>query len=180
MTDEIENAEVEEDLDLYDLLGLVPPEEDPEVLEMEAEQDEALAKADKIEKKLSAKMTDMQRTFDANILKERIKNFQNGATSLEKDLFKTIAADVKKPADLDKALGIVKQQAAELQAQTDAYKAQMEQVAAAEAARAWGTGPIGTPTPRSRDAEEEELKKIAAGDTTALLSSLLGDDIPWQ
>lgn len=181
MSDEVETPEVDqENEDLYALLGVTPPEDDDEMDELEQEQDEEIAKANKIEKKLTAKMTDMQKKFDNTILKERIGKFQETASPLEKDLFKTVASDVKRPEDLDEALGLVRKQAKQLEEKTEEYKKQMEETAAQEAARAWGTAPVGTPAPKTVDYEEELMKKIDSGDTHALLVDLIGDDAPWM
>jgi hypothetical protein len=175
MSDELENTETpDEDKSIWELLDLDEPEDEGEA--EQEEQDAEIAKVDKIEKKLSAKMGDMQKKFDNTIMKERVGKFQDGATDLEKDLFKTIAADVKRPDDLDRAIALVKAQAATLQKQTDEYKVQMEKVAEEQASRAWGMGPSGTPTPRTPDYEEVRKKKIAEGDSVAALAALLEDD----
>lgn len=176
MSDDTDNNETSaEDKSIWELLELDEPEDDEGEAEQE-EQDAEIAKVDKIEKKLSAKMGDMQKKFDNTILKERVGKFQDTATPLEKDLFKTIAADVKKPDDLDRAIALVKSQAATLQQQTDEYKAQMEKDVQEQAARAWGMGPSGTPTPRTPDAQEEVMKRIKAGDNKAALAELLSGD----
>lgn len=177
MEEELTPEVADEDKSIWELLELEEPAEEEGEAEQE-EQDAEIAKVDKIEKKLSAKMGDMQKKFDNTIMKERVGNFQDSATPLEKDLFKTIAADVKRPEDLDRAITLVRTQAATLQEQTDKYKTQMEKVAEEQAARAWGTGPVGVPSKKSPDYEDVMLKKIESGDMGALLESLLEDNFP--
>jgi hypothetical protein len=177
MTDEIENAEVEEDLDLYDLLQLPHPEEE-EGDDEQQEQDEEIAKQDKMDKKLSAKMDDMQKKFENTIIRDRISKFQETADSLHKDLFKAIASDVKDMESFDKAMNMVEDRAKKIKVEEEKYKAQLEKQAEEQVSRAWGTGPMGTPTPRTPDYEKDLLERVRAGDDSAAFELIIGDDWP--
>ena len=183
MSDE-QNIQVEEEIeDLWQMLGIEDPEAEDShggaVEEAEAEAE----REDQLERKLTSKMSDMQKKFDQTILREKVSKFQDNADPLEKDLFKAIAADVKDPATFDRAVGIIKRQATAMKEEANKYREQTKEEADAQerqnAARAWGTGPVGTPTPRSKDYEEELLKRIYDGDPAAALEGIVGDDVPW-
>jgi hypothetical protein len=183
MAEEIENTEVEEnledDVDLYDLLKIKKPEsEDDGYNDLEDEQEVELAKQDKMEKKLSAKMDDMQKKFENTLVRERVSKFQETADDLQKDLFKTIAGDVKDVESLDKALKLVDDRSKKMRADAEKYRAQLEKQAEAEVSAAWGTGPMGTPTPHTADYEEELYKRVRAGDDQAAFELIIGDDWP--
>jgi hypothetical protein len=169
-----EVEEQEEEKSIWELLNLEEPEEEYE--DEQEEQDEKIAQESKLEKKLSAKMDNMQKKFENTMLRERISKFQDTADDLEKDLFKTIASDVKNLEDFDKAQHLVHERALMLQKEADKYRAQMEEQAANQAANAWGTGPVGTPQKREKNDSEEMAKKIAAGDTHAAFAALMSDD----
>jgi hypothetical protein len=183
MSEDFENEEEMSQEDageqsIWDMLQLEDPGDDP-FEEEEEEQDESDAKTSKIAKKLSAKMDDMSKKFENTILLERTKAFQRGASELEVSLFKTVVSDVKTLADFDKAVALVKDRSVKMQAEADKYLEQMEATAAAQAANAWGTGPVGTPQRRTPDAEEESFKKIQDGDIRELELSL-NEDAPWM
>jgi len=164
---------------IWDMLDLDDPGDEPFAGEQE-DQDEQDEKEDKLARKLSAKMDNMSKKFEQTMLRERAKQFTDAATDLEKDLFKTIAADVKNLADFDRATTLVHERSIKMQAEADKYREQMEQQAAQQAARAWGSGPVGTPVKRTPDYEEKQMEKIAAGDVKALFESLVGDDAPFM
>jgi DNA repair exonuclease SbcCD ATPase subunit len=165
---------------IWELLEMDPPEgeEEDKYEHLQDDADEDTGKASKMEKKLSAKMDDMQKKFEQTIMRDRITNFEDSADEMHKDLFKAIAGEVKDVESLDKALAEVNKRAEKLKEQEEKYKAQLEAQAQAQVAQAWGTGPMGTPTPRTPDQEEETLKKIAAGDTHALFEDLMTDNWP--
>lgn len=181
MVEDIETEEQEQTESLWEILQREQAAEEsdddetPYQAEQE-EQDEEAAKQDKLTKKLSAKMDNMQRKFEQTMLRERIAKFEDSADELTLDMFKTVASDVKSLEDFDKALSVVNKQAAQLRKQAEEYKAKLEQQAAQETAAAWGTGPIGTPNKRTVDEVEARQKKIASGDTNAALAALLEGD----
>lgn len=183
MSEEIENTEVEENLeddaDLYDLLSIKRPDsEEAGYADLEEEQDAEVVKQDKMEKKLSAKIDDMQKKFEATIVHERVSKFQESADDLQKDLFKTIAGDVKDVESLDRAFKLVEDRSKKMREDEKLHRAQLEKQAEDEVGRAWGTGPMGTPTPHTADYEEELYKKVRAGDERAAFELIIGDDWP--
>ena len=180
MTEEldIEGTEEENEEDsqsIWDMLKLEDPGDEP-YTEEEEEQDEVDEKTAKLAKKLTSKMDDMSKKFERTMLRERTKAYMEHATDLEKDFFKFVAAEVKTVADFDKATALVKVQSEKMQAEADKYKTQMEANAAASTAAAWGTGPIGTPTPKGDTELKARDEKIAKGDSRAALSALLEGD----
>ena len=183
MAEETENIEVEENLeddaDLYDLLNIKKPDSDEEgYADLEEEQEVEVAKQDKMEKKLSAKIDDMQKKFEATIVRERVSKFQEMADDLQKDLFKTIAGDVKDVESLDRAFKLVEDRSNKMREDEKLHRAQLEKKAEDEVGRAWGTGPMGTPTPHTADYEEELMKRVRAGDEKAAFELIIGDDWP--
>ncbi len=162
----------EEPENIWGMLGLEDPDKN-DYAEESNDAEEDAAKEDKLEKKLTSRMSDMQKKFDQTILRERVGKFQDAADDLEKDLFKAIAGDVHDPATFDRAIGLVKKQAATMREGAEKYKVQAEEQAKQEAARAWGTGPVGVANPKGKDYEAERDKQIAAGDTKALTDYLL-------
>jgi uncharacterized coiled-coil DUF342 family protein len=177
MSEEIDNTEVEDTDDLYDLLKLPRPDAD-EYEDEQDEQDEEISKQSKMEKKLSAKMDEMQKKLEGSLVRERINKFQEGADDLQKDLFRTVAADVKDVESLDEALKLVDSQAKKMQEHADKYRAELEKKAQEQVSQAWGTGPMGTPTPHTQDYEEKLLEKVRAGDSAAAFELIIGDDWP--
>jgi hypothetical protein len=177
-TDDIQTETTDEDDALYELLGIERPDKGEEFEELEEEQDEASAKTDKIEKKLSAKMDDMQKKFESTLLREKVGKFQESADDLEKDLFRTVASDVKDMESFDKAMTAVNSHAKKMREDAEKYKAQLEKQAEEQVSRAWGTGPMGTPTPRTPDYEKDLLERVRAGDDGAAFELIIGDDWP--
>lgn len=173
MEEEVETTEEEESI--WDIMGMDEPEEYAEESE---DADAEVAKENKMEKKLSAKMDDMQKKFEQTIMRERITKFEESADDLQKDLFKTIAAEVKDVESLDKAMTLVNERSKKLREEEERYKAQLEQQVQEQVAQAWGTGPMGTPSPHTKDEEEQILQKIAAGDVHALYEDLMRDNWP--
>ena len=180
MSDENTNMEEQEqeqpqEKSIWELLD-VPEPEGEQYEEEEEEQDEAIAKQDKLEKKMTAKMDNMTKKFEQTMLRERLNKFESEADELTLDMFKTVASDVKTLEDFDKALKVVNKQAESLRAKAAEYQKKMEMEAAEQTSRAWGTGPLGTPTKRSQTDDEERQQKIAKGDTHAGLAALLEGD----
>lgn len=183
MAEENENIEQveEDDVDLFDILKLARPDSEDDAGAYEAEEeeeDEKLAKESKMERKLSAKMDDMQKKLESSLVRERVNKFQESADDLQKDLFKTIAADVKDMESLDEALKLVNSRSKKMMEDAEKYRVQLEKQAEEQVATAWGTGPMGTPTPHTADYEEELMKRVRAGDDKAAFELIIGDDWP--
>lgn len=178
MADEVNTPVEEEEEDIFKMLGLDSDDED-EYSDLEADADEALAKEDKMMKKLSAKVDGMQKKFEETMIRERISHFDKEADDIERGLFKAVISDVKDVETLDKAIGLVKERAAKMKEEAEKYREQLEQQAQQQVAKAWGTSPVGTPTPRTKDYESELMKRVAAGDERAAFEAVIGDDIPF-
>ena len=166
---------------LWEMFQETQQEEEGEQYEEEQEeQDEEIAKQDKLEKKMSAKMDNLQKKFEQTMLRERISKFEETADELTLEMFKSVASDVKSLEDFDKAVGIVQSQAKKLEETASKYREKFEQQAAAETARAWGTGPLGGPAPKNEDKEYEEklMERVAKGDAKAVAEALIGNDLP--
>jgi hypothetical protein len=180
MAEDVETTSTDADTSIWDLLEMDDPNQQSEE-PYEAEEEEAdveTAKIDKMDRKLSAKMDDMQKKFERTIIRDRVSKFEETADDLQKDLFKTIASEVKDVESLDKAMGLVSKRYQEMKKEEDEYKQRMSQKYEEEAAKNWGMGPMGTPTPRTKDEEEKVLEKIATGDTHALFENLMEGNWP--
>jgi hypothetical protein len=186
MADETNNEQDEQQQEessqsLWEMFQASQGEEDEQQGDDEQEeQDEEIAKQDKLERKLSGKMDNLQKKFEQTMLRERISKFEGEADELTLEMFKSVASDVKSLEDFDKAVAVVNSQAKKLEETAAKYRAQYEQQAAAETARAWGTGPLGGPVPKDRDKDYEEklMERVAKGDTKAIAEALIGDDLP--
>lgn len=175
---ETDVEEQEEAVSIWDMMEVDEPDDEYE--EEQTEQDEETAKLEKLDKKFSAKMDKREKQFEATILREKVGMYEKSASELELDLFKALASDIKTLADFDKAVRVVNARAQKMEAATQKYREQMEAAAAGQAAMAWGTGPVGTPTPKMTDHDKEVLDRIAAGDERALFDALIGDNPPWR
>jgi hypothetical protein len=181
MTEELEQNEEQEEQSGQSIWEMLELDEPGAGEDEQDEQDEEVSKANKLEKKMSAKMENMQKKFENTMLRERIKTFEAEADELDVDMFRTVASDVKSLEDFDRAMTLVQKQSAQLRETAEKYRERMESEAAQATARAWGTGPVGTPQARrTPDYEEESFKKIAAGDVDELYRSLVEDDAPWM
>lgn len=169
--------EQDEGKSLWEILNRdAAADDEDDYSEEQEEMDEEIAKEDKLEKKLSAKMENMQKKFETTLLRERISKFENEADELTLDMFKTVASDVKSLEDFDKAMNVVKKQADQLRKTAEEYKAKLEQEAAQQTQAAWGTGPLGTPVKRGADEVKKQQEAIERGDSHAALAALLEDD----
>jgi len=183
MSDDIDNIDVGEDESededtggsLWDMLKIEDPGAEP-YEELQEEQDDDIAKEDKTLKKLSGKMDKMESKFQQTMMQERVKAFQKDASDVAKGLFKTVASDVKDLETLDTVIDLVRDREEKLVADAKKYQERLEQEAEARVTKAWGTSPGGAP--RQKDDEAERMKKIAAGDTHALLMDLLDGNMP--
>lgn len=179
MSEEYDETQDEQGTGLWDMLKLEDPGDPPDEYEdLERDADEDVAKADKMEKKLSAKMDDMQKKFERTIIRERIGKFEESASDLQKDLFKAIAVEVSDVESLDKAMNLVNERARKFQEEEERHKQMIDEQYKQQAAQNWGMGPMGTPTPRTKDEEEKLLEKISSGDSHALFQDLMEDNWP--
>jgi hypothetical protein len=182
MADDIETQDTFDEGDGSDNLWDIIEREDPEnerYADEEEEQDEVTAKQDKLERKITAKMENMTKKFEHSMLRDKVEKFQKEADEIERDLFKTVAADVKTIEDFDKAVAVAKKQAKQLRDTADAYKKQLEEKAEQEAASAWGMGPVGAPRQsKPPDGEQEVLDRIRNNEPGAAFESIVGGDLP--
>ena len=177
--DIIEDEDDDETESVWDMLKMDDPGDEYEDEQDDADEEDAATA--KMNKKLSSKIDKMDKKFETQMLRERTKSFEAGASELQIDLFKAVAGDIKTVADFDKAVALVVARSGKMEAAAEQYRLQMEQGAAQQVANAWGTGPMGVPqAKKAPDAEEESFKKIAAGDVNELYNSLVGDDGPWN
>lgn len=180
MSEEFEDIQTGEDDDtstsLWDMLKIDDPGAEP-YEELQDDADEQQAKDDKVTQKLAAKMDKMESKFQQTMMQERIKAFQKDSSDVAVGLFKTVASEVKDLETLDKALELVRDREAKLTEEAEKYRLRLEQEAQRKVESAWGTGPIAT-APRTHDEEEERMKKIAAGDSHALLEDLMEGNWP--
>jgi hypothetical protein len=174
-----EGNEIEEQpQSLWELMEMDEPEDEP-YSEEQDDADEQIAKDDKLDKKLSAKFDAREKKFETIMLKDQVGKYQAQASELEQSLFKAVASDVKTLADFDKTVKAVAIRAQKMEAAAAAYQVQMEAQAAQQVANAWGSGPLGTPQPKTQDYEADLMKKIEGGDIKALYADLVSD-APWM
>lgn len=155
---------------IWEKLGVKDPDEEyaeeEEVAEVEAE------KEDKLAKKLSSRVDNLEKKFRQDRLAQAKDKFLEIADPLEKDLFKAISGDVKDPEALDHAIELVKARAAEMKKTVE----DAEAAAKAQVERAWGVVNPGQAAKPSEDEEKKMAERIAAGDTKAAFQALVGDD----
>lgn len=160
MADEVEQTEET----IWERLGIPAPDESEPYEELAEEAEAEAEEEDKLARKISSKVDDLQKKFDRQMLEQRRDKFLEKADPVERDLFKAIAGDVKDPASLDHAIELVAAKAKAMKEQMERYEEQMK----AEAAKAWGV----TPGKASGGIEQDELDKIEArakaGDTSAM------------
>jgi len=175
----------EDDRSIWEILGVTPPgedDEDEEPFVAEAEEAEAAAeKQDKLSRKLTARVDDLQKKFDATQLAGAKEKFMAAASPLEQDLFKAVAADVRDMEALARVAEMVKGKAKSMEAQLSEYEEERKVEAAAQAHRAWGLGgsPIGgSPAPSAPQNEVKELLEkgdIAAASRASMKVMFEGD-----
>jgi len=171
MADEtVETTEEETTDSIWKKLGITDPEdsyaEEEEVAEAEAE------KEDKAARKLDKRVDDLERKFRQDKLQEAKTKFLEIADPLEAELFKVLAGDTKDPESLDHAITLVKDRAAKMKETMEKAEAEgREQVA-----KSWGVANPGRAPQPSDDEQKKQAEAIAAGDTKAAFSALMGDD----
>ena len=170
--DDVETTEeAEETTDsIWAKLGITDPDDDHD-----AESDEAEASAekeDKLDRKLSSRVDDLEKKFRQGKLQEAKTKFLADADPLEADLFKAIVGDVKDPETLDHGITLVRERSAAMKATME----KAEEEAREQVAKSWGVANPGR-TPQPTDDEKKKLEEaIAKGDTRAGLAAIMSDD----
>jgi len=179
MTEEVAQPEEETEESIWDVLGIAEPEDDGEEYEAEEEDAEVVAeKEDKLAKKLSARVDNLQKKFDTTMVQSAKEKFLASANELEKDLFKTVSADIKDMESLARMATMVREKSKIMQKEIEKYDQEAKVDAAAKARVAWGVSgsPVGVVAPAPSDEEKELAERIAKGDSKAALKSMFGDD----
>lgn len=182
MSDEsTQPVEETEEESIWSVLGIEEPEDDGNEFEAEEEEAEEVAvKEDKLAKKLTARVDNLQKKFDSTTLQNAKDKFLASADELEKDLFKTVSSDIKGMGDLARMATMVREKSKVMRAQMEQYEQEAKLDAAAKARVAWGVSgsPVGTVAPAPTDEEKIIAERIAKGDTQAALAALMhGDSI---
>lgn len=180
MTEEAtQPVEETEEESIWDVLGIAEPEDDGEEYEAEEEEAEVEAvKEDKLAKKLSARVDNLQKKFDSTMVSSAKEKFLSSANELEKDLFKTVSADIKDMESLARMATMVREKSKVMQKEIEKYDQEAKVDAAAKARVAWGVNgsPIGTVAPVPTDEEAELAKRIAKGDSKAAMQAMFSKD----
>jgi len=179
MTEEAAQPEEEQEESIWSVLGIEEPEDDAEEYEAEEEEAEVVAeKEDKLAKKLSARVDNLQKKFDTTMVQNAKEKFLSGANELEKDLFKTVSADIKDMESLARMAGMVREKSKVMQKEMEKYEQEAKVDAAAKARVAWGVSgsPVGVVAPAPTDEEKIIADKIAKGDSRAALAALMDGD----
>lgn len=179
MSNEVVEEVAEQEESIWDVLGIAEPEDDGEEYEAEEEEAEVVAeKEDKLAKKLSARVDNLQKKFDTTMVQQAKDKFLSRANELEKDLFKTVSSDIKDMESLARMATMVRDKSKVMQGEIDKYQQEAKVDAAAKARVAWGVSgsPVGTVAPTPTDEEAELAKKIAGGDNKAALAALMDGD----
>jgi len=179
MSDEVVEEVAEQEESIWDVLGIAEPEDDSEEFEAEEEEAEVEAvKEDKLTRKLTARVDNLQKKFNSTTLQSAKDKFLAGSNELERDLFKTVAADIKDMESLARMATMVREKSKVMQKEIEKYDAEAKLDAAAKARVAWGVSgsPVGVVAPAPSDEEKELAERIAKGDSKAALKSMFGDD----
>lgn len=179
MADEYENENTNtesssDDEDIWGMLGISENDLDDEYDSMQSDEDDEINRIDKTMKKYTSKMDERMKELDRKLLHERVNSFQKEADPVTLDFFKAVASDITTPEEFDKAVSLARKNAERIKAEAEKWKSKAQEEAREEAARAWGTGPIGNPAARKTpDYEKQRSEKIAKGDIAALTEALL-------
>lgn len=129
---------------VWEKLGLPNPDEEEneeetgeEYEDLEEEAEEEAAENDKISRKLSASVENLEKKFDNLTLEQRKKDFREAADPIELELFNAVAADVKDVATLDNTMKVVLKRAEEMRQKV----AELEEQAREQVSKAWGVKP---------------------------------------
>lgn len=179
MSEEAAQPVEEQEESIWSVLGIEEPEDDAEEYEAEEEEAEEVAeKEDKLAKKLSARVDNLQKKFDTTMVQSAKEKFLSSANELEKDLFKTVSADIKDMESLARMATMVREKSKTMQKEIEKYDQEAKVDAAAKARVAWGVSgsPVGVVAPVPTDEEKEIAERIAKGDSKAALKSMFGND----
>jgi hypothetical protein len=171
MAEDIETTEGEETSDsIWAKLGITDPDE-----QFEAEGEEAEAEAekeDKVAKKLTSRVDDLEKKFRMGKLQEAKDKFRETADPLEADLFKAIVSDAKDPESLDHAITLVKEKAAQMKETMEKAEAEARE----QVAKSWGVANPGQMAQPTDDEQKAQAEAIAKGDTRAGFAALMEDE----
>jgi hypothetical protein len=168
---EDEATQAEETTDsIWAKLGITDPDEQYADQAEDAEVD--AEKEDKMLKKVSARVDDLEKKFRQDKLQEAKAKWMEAADPLERDLFNAIAGDTKDPEALDHAITLVKEKAAEMKAKLE----QAEAEAREQVQRSWGVANPGAVAQPTDDEQKNIDEAIRAGDTKAGLRAIIGND----
>lgn len=170
-----EEEKTEEQADDWLAKLLKDDNEDDNYEEIQEDMDEEIAVETSAMKKIAHNMDEMQKKWDRNMLQTRTEKFLNSASDMEKDLFKAAAHDIKDIKTLDRVMDMVKNRAAEMDAQMKKYEEELAKEAEKRVQTAWGA-PVGTGTSFDKEGEEEVLERIQKGDSKAALHKMFGED----
>jgi len=175
MADEDETQVEEADETIDDLWARVNASEEEPVYEAEAEEAAVEAeKEDKMLKKISAKVDDLDKKFREEKLQQEKARFLDDASidELEKDLFRGVEGMVRDPESLARAIELSKKLADKQRAKMEEYEAG----AKAQVEKSWGVVNPGRMAQPTDDEAKKISDAIAAGDTVAGLHAIMGDD----
>jgi hypothetical protein len=130
---------------------------------------------DKIDHKLQKKLESLEHKFETNALRTAVESYEAKADDIEKALFEDVKADLKSYDDFERVQKFITDRATKLREREAQLAADAEKRAEENAARAWGTGPIGRTPPPATDEEKELMERVRAGDTDAAFKAIVGN-----
>jgi hypothetical protein len=170
MAEEVAEQSEETTDSIWAKLGITDPDE--QYAEEETEAEAEAEKEDKLAKKLTSRIDNLEKKFRQDRLQQAQAKFLEGCDPLERDLFKTIAGDVKDPETLDHAITLVKARSDEMRKRIeDAEKEARDQVQ-----RSWGVANPGRAAQPSEDEAKRQSEAIAGGDTRAGFAAIMDGD----
>jgi hypothetical protein len=170
MADDIQ-SEVDTD-SIWAKLGITDPEEEYVAEEATAEAD--AEKEDKILKKLSARVDNLDKKYLEDKLQQDKDRFLSDPETdeLERELFKGVIGLARDPETLAHAIELTKKLAAEERDKMAKY----EEEARAQVERSWGVTNPGRALQPTDDEAKAQRDAIAQGDTKAGFAALISDD----
>ncbi len=120
--------------------------------------------------RLEERIDSLEAKFQQDALQRAIKQFTEKADDIERDLFDAARKDepIKSIEDFEKAAEVAKQRAAAIRER----EAELMKQAEERAAKAWGTGPVGS-NAAPADAEKELMERISKGDMHAAFEAIV-------
>ena len=152
-------------------------EHEDEVQAAEASADAEDAKPPKrtrVEERVEA----LEKKYEQDALQTAIKGFKEHADPIEVELFDEARKDdpIKNLSDFEGRASVAKREAANVRKAKEKLMAEAEE----QAAKAWGTGPVGNKS-APVDADKELMERIAKGDMNALTAALYPPgSMPWE